>query len=533
MKIPPKSRKLNQTNDLSPGEVLLNRISANTDFPTFSKSIVELNSKISSGKKYSSATDLANTILKDYALTSKLLKLVNSAFYGLTAGKVTTVSRAVVLLGYGTVRNTATSLLLFDLMKCDSSVIELKEAFVKAFWCGLIAKDLAKTMAVKEDEEAFICAMLHNLGRHIVLLYLPDKCDEISNLLLKKGYSENKASREVLGISFENLGIAVAERWKFPDQIVSSMKQLSAEELRKRNGNLKMLRVLSNFADDLCDITNMKEERKKKSSQLALMKQYARHLSVRPKQLTRLIDNSLEKVKKHAKLLNINIENSHFLQRLTAGDENELTVQPQQMPNGEVESEVSKALVDSSCSLDVSGARLDENQESNSVDIILSGVQDMSAAMVGEYEINDIALMALESMYRGLGFNRVIFFAMLKDGKQMEARFGFGPDIERITRQVRFEVDETRTIFNLALDKKKDLVVANTAEKHIQELVPEWHRQGINAPAFIFLPIFLKESCLGAFYADRELAGPPLEPEQFKFVNMLRNQLVLAIKYRK
>jgi HD-like signal output (HDOD) protein len=532
MKTRPEYSDTNKSEKLHPGDILLNRISSNTDFPTFSNSIIELNSKISSREKYSSATDLANTILKDYALTSKLLKMVNSAFYGIPGKKITTVSRAVVLLGYRTVRYTATNLLLFDLMKCDSSVTALKEAFVKAFWCGLISKDVARIMAVKEDEEAFICAMLHNLGRHIVLLYLPDKCDEIINLMSDRNYDEDRASREALGISFEQLGIAVAERWKFPDQIVNSMKRLSTEELRKRNGKLKTLRVLSNFTDDLCYIINTTEERKRKSSQLALMKKYARHLTIAPKQLDRLIEDSLEKVKNHAQLLNINIENSQFLQRLTADEQGIQPVQPER-PNSDLESEAAMTFVDSSVGLEAAGMRPDEDEPMNSVEVIMSGIQDMSAAMVGEYEINDIALMALESMYRGMDFNRVVFFAMLKDGKRMEARFGFGPDIEQITRHVSFEVNEDSTFFNLALAKEKDLIVANTADQNMQELVPEWFQQGINAPAFIFLPVFLGKSCLGAFYADRTQAGPPLEPEQFKFVNMIRNQLVLAIKYRR
>jgi HD-like signal output (HDOD) protein len=101
---------------LSPGEILLERISRNSDFPTFSKYITELNRKISSQAKYSSASDLSNTILKDYALTSKLLKSVNSAYYSTTGGKISTVTRAVVLLGYEKVRLATTNLLLFDLM---------------------------------------------------------------------------------------------------------------------------------------------------------------------------------------------------------------------------------------------------------------------------------------------------------------------------------------------------------------------------------------------------------------------------------
>lgn len=223
----------------------------------------------------------------------------------------------MVLLGYEKVRLATTNLLLFDLMKCKSSAVELKEAFVKAFWCGQIAKDMAATMTLEGDEEAFICSMLHNLGRHIVLLYLPDKCDEITNLILEKNFSEAKASKVILGISFENLGIAVAEQWKFPAQIVNSMERLSAEKLRKRKGNINILGVLSNFSDDLCHIINTTKGKKTELSLSALVKQYARHISLTPQQLALLIDASLEKVRTHADLLNIDIENSQFLKRLT------------------------------------------------------------------------------------------------------------------------------------------------------------------------------------------------------------------------
>ena len=522
-----------QSQILSPGEILLERISRNSDFPTFSKSITELNRKISSQAKHSSASDLSNTILKDYALTSTLLKLVNSAYYNTTGGKITTVTRAVVLLGFEKVRLAITNLLIFDLMKCKSSVVELKEAFVKAFWCGLIAKDIAASMALEEDEEAFICAMLHNLGRHIVLLYLPDKCDEIANLMLEKDISEAEASKVILGISFENLGIAVAERWKFPPQIVNSMNRLSEEKLRKRKGKINILGVLSNFSDDVCRIINTTKGKKTKSSLSALVKQYARHVALTPKQLNLLIDDSLEKMRKHADLLNIDMGNSNFLKRLTVTGQEQQSDGSGRILDSDLDWEISKVLVDSRSGLDASGVRQNETPEANSAEVILNGIQDMSAAMVGEYKVNDIAQMALESMYRGLGFNRVIFFTMVKDKNQMEARFGFGPGIERIANQVRFKTDGTDTIFNLALARGKDLHIADTDEQHVHKLIPEWFWHRINAPAFVFLPITLEKNCLGAFYADRKSAGPPIQPEQYKFLTMLRNQLLLAIKYRK
>ena len=96
-------------------DFLLRKIRHKSDFPSFSKHIMEINKKASVSRvNTSSAFELANAILKDYSLTSKLLKLVNSAFYGQFAGKITTVSRAVVVLGFEQVSMAASSLMLFE-----------------------------------------------------------------------------------------------------------------------------------------------------------------------------------------------------------------------------------------------------------------------------------------------------------------------------------------------------------------------------------------------------------------------------------
>jgi HD-like signal output (HDOD) protein len=523
----------NRSRSLSPGEALLEGISHNTDFPTFSKHIIEINRQISSRAKSSSASDLSNTILKDYALTGKLLKMVNSAFYSVTGGKVTTITRAVVLIGYEAVQLAATQLLLFDLMKSNFSGVELKEAFVKAFWGGLIAKDAADTISVKGNEEAFICAMLHDLGQHIVLLYLPEKWDKISNLILNQDFSKARASKAVLGISFENLGIAVAKRWKFPARIINSMERLSGKDLQNRKGRVDTLQALSNFSNELCSIVNNTNGDKRKESISELADLYQNHVPLSPKQLGSMIDASLEQVKLHADLIEIDLDKSKFLQRLNVGAQGQQLGQKDQYSDRELDPEVSKVLVDGRSNPDALDKRSNDANQTNPVEVILNGVQDMSAAMVGDYKVNDIALMALESMYRGLAFNRVVFFTMRKDRKKLEARFGFGTDIDHIVNQLSFETRGATNIFNIALAQGKDLIIEDTDKSHVKELIPQWFREKINTAAFIFLPITYEKNCLGAFYADREDAGPPLQAGQYKFVTMLRNQLILAIKYRR
>ena len=122
---------------------------------------------------------------------------------------------------------------------------------------------------------------------------------------------------------------------------------------------------------------------------------------------------------------------------------------------------------------------------------------------------------------------------MSSNKKELEARYGYGKDIEHIAKRFSFEISGTQSIFNIALAKQKDLIIPDTGEENINQLIPQWFRHRFNTPSFVFLPITYEKACIGAFYADREKSGPPLPDGQYKYLNMLRNHLLLAIKYLK
>ena len=519
---------------ISPVDRLLKRIRHNENLPSFSKYIIEINRMLSSDAKHLSASELSNIILKDYGFATKLLKLVNSAFYSSSRGKITTITRAVVLLGFEKVSMAAASLLLFEHLKSKFSVPEVKEGAVMAFWSGLIAMDVAKIMGLEEGEEAFICAMLYNLGKQMVLFYLPKEYADITKLVLKNGISEAAASESVLGVSFEELGIAIAGKWNLPDKIVNSMKRLSKKELQGCHGkNNNAMQGLSNFSNELCYIINDPEKNNREASLSALLKNYHKHISLPRKQLAGVIETSMEKVKKHADVLSINFEGSRFLSRLPVNGQKRQSDHPRQDQGSDLEFDTKKALAQNLSNPEASDVSLSGAKEADPVDTIISGIQDMSAAMAGKYDINDVALIALESMYRGFDFNRVVFFLMNKNQKELDARFGYGKGIERIAKRFSFEIVESQSIFSIALAKQKDIIIPDTGDGSVNKLIPQWFRQRFNTPSIVFLPIIYEKTCIGAFYADREKPGPPLLEGQYKYLNMLRNQLLLAIRYHK
>jgi len=140
-------------------QFLLRRMQRKEDFPSMSRALVEINPLIE-GDRSSSGDELAEVILEDYGLTSKLLKLVNSPFYARLGGEVTSISRAVVLLGFDQVRAAAYSLAYYSKMHSESASVELRDA-----------------------QEAFICGLFQNLGENLVIYYFPEDYTEIRELV--------------------------------------------------------------------------------------------------------------------------------------------------------------------------------------------------------------------------------------------------------------------------------------------------------------------------------------------------------------
>ncbi|MDQ5959461.1 MAG: eukaryotic-like serine/threonine-protein kinase, partial [Pseudomonadota bacterium] len=234
-------------------EFLLRRMRHKSDFPALSESVGAINKITASDRE--SVAKLSGSILKDFALTNKILKLVNSAFYRpVGGGNISTVSRAVMVLGFDSVRNIAITVLLFEHLQNKGNANQLKDEFLRANLAGILAKDIGSRTAQRDVEQAFICSMFHNLGRMLTQYYFPEEGEDIRTMVEQKGITEDQASHKVLGISFEEMGIGIAQHWGFPPLIVNTMRRLPPGSVRKATAPEEKLRVLSAFSNELCTI---------------------------------------------------------------------------------------------------------------------------------------------------------------------------------------------------------------------------------------------------------------------------------------
>ncbi len=249
----PEEEMSGAQNKQSTLDFLLRRMRHKSDFPALSESVSAIN-KIANSET-ESINKLSNSILKDFALTNKLLRLVNSAYFRPAGGgSISTVSRAVIVLGFEAVRNIAITVLLFEHLQNKANANQLKEDFLRANLAGILAKDISATAQMRDLEQTFICALFHSLGRLLGQFYFPDESDEIRRVMEQRKCGEDTAALQVLGISFEEMGIAIARQWGFPPLIVGSMRKLPSGAVKRPVTQEDRLRVLSGLSNELCDM---------------------------------------------------------------------------------------------------------------------------------------------------------------------------------------------------------------------------------------------------------------------------------------
>jgi putative nucleotidyltransferase with HDIG domain len=169
----------------------------------------------------SSAEDLAEVILRDQALTVRVLRIVNSAMYQRGhSERVTTVRKAVITIGFETVRKLALGLSVFDMMSKLSRSPHLLEVARHSMITAAFAQTLAEASGRVPREEAFVIALVHDIGKAVLVECSPSDYDRVLTDVAN-GRDQIEAERAHFGMSHDRAGRRLAARWKLPRAIQS------------------------------------------------------------------------------------------------------------------------------------------------------------------------------------------------------------------------------------------------------------------------------------------------------------------------
>jgi HD-like signal output (HDOD) protein len=166
----------------------------------------------------SSAKDLQNIIKHDIALSAKILKVVNSAFYGLPR-QVSSVDRAIILLGLSTVKNIAVATSVTKLFSGSqvSTRFNAKDLWQHSLACGVFCKLIAQARGMENADEMFVAGLMHDLGIVVEKQIYPKELHEILDRAQTENLDLCQVEQEVLEADHQAFGTALAGKWKFPN----------------------------------------------------------------------------------------------------------------------------------------------------------------------------------------------------------------------------------------------------------------------------------------------------------------------------
>ena len=189
------------------------------DLPTLPRIVLKITELVNDPQ--SSAKDIARIITDDQVLTARLLKLVNSSFYGFPQ-RISTVNTAIVLLGFDAIRSLLLTTSVFDLFfgRNKKNRQDQEKFWDHSLGCAVGAKVIGSHLRHDKIEELFVAGLLHDIGKIVEMIYLPDQFAKVVNTINQQNILMLTAEESVLGYSHAEIGKFLADKWNLPIKLV-------------------------------------------------------------------------------------------------------------------------------------------------------------------------------------------------------------------------------------------------------------------------------------------------------------------------
>ncbi|RLB93223.1 MAG: HDOD domain-containing protein [Deltaproteobacteria bacterium] len=171
--------------------------------------------------------EISNFISNDPALATRILKMVNSVIYGFP-GRISSVSHATVLLGLNVIKGLLIGTSVFELMQ--KSMLGLWEHSIN---CAITAKLIARRKGLKDPDDVYAAGLLHDIGKVILILQFPEEYEKVMNEINMEDITISEAEKNHFAETHAGVGSWLAEKWRFPLNLVESIKYHHKPHLSK------------------------------------------------------------------------------------------------------------------------------------------------------------------------------------------------------------------------------------------------------------------------------------------------------------
>jgi HD-like signal output (HDOD) protein len=431
---------------------------------------------------------MTQTVLSDPVLTQKVLRLANSPMYSAFGQRITTVSKALLVLGTEAIGHLALGLkLIEELAKSTPDSLQALVEMEKAVLAGMVAQQIAVSAASRDPEEAVVCSILHSLGRMMVTFYLPEHWTRIQ----EAGGGDDAVLAE-LGLTLEQAGRATAEHWNLPRNLIAGMRRVEPGERGEGFGHDDWLAALGTMSSQCAESLWHGDEAGAAEAK-ALAASFAPMLGIAPDSIV----GAIEKAKEEA----------------ATG----LSIAPLANPPEK------RARIASATRMREAGNR-----------VLMNGVAEMRDVLANATP-GQMMSMAIETAYHGLSFTRAFGFLRSRRDNRYSARIGLGDGAKAMLPALAFEDVYEPNVFFAALGSDRVIFIENAQDPKFASKLPAWWKSSLpEARCFVIIPLCTHGEPVGFIYGDWDERFPSvfLSQTEFGLLNDLRALVVKTVERR-
>ena len=483
--------------EATPMERVIGEIGEKGDFPIAARVLERLRTAV--GKDEGAVADVARVILQDAGFASKLLRLVNSAYYRRSAGApVSTVTRAVMLVGFQAIRNLMTGIVLIEeLLRGAKGNPPLKQGIGRALYCGLVAQRLSNQASYPHPEEAYLLGIFSDWGYLWLAAYYPDALAEARQLAEARGMPVETAVRDLLGDDLATLSAAIVERWHLPETFASYFRTPPPANRGALTSPSARLAAIVHVANAYARAVERSHE------EVAAIAAHAEALlGIKPEQLAAAGRSAGEALREHALTLGLG------------------GIVP---PAKAMEVPPKTPAAGPGPARPAAGAEPPPAPGPDSA--VLQTLAEIVRSIVEQRDINDILLMILEGLLRTGAFDGAFLALVTVARDRLVGRMGSGPGIEEYVASLVVPMSAGGVLVEAVREKKSRVVTSGSAAMLVG---PGVKPPPIPATGILAVPLVVRGKPIGVLVATR---GPdrPVTADDLTVVELFCNQAAMAL----